>query len=325
MEWEWDPETVMATLSRTAAQRTGLLWLVKARPTKTLAAMGIVSEPTRVQVTPSAEMEAVNALPVRTTLTQEGATTPAPVVDVEIPPVATRRWNVAPWPGVTNIDACVEPVASVSRIMTPALAHGFVFWMLATRATIVAVAGERLVHVVKLVGEVPDVRPRSGHVERAGRVRDPADHSHGPDVLVQPRRRRGAEGREGRRVRRRGGRSGDRMGLGSAVRPRREPPASLGDGAFTVLAELTMTVWTNGACPEKVPTERPRPGGLDWKDRSTVWGFTLTLVLAGRPEAVAVRRISRYDGYSWSGAAKDPLATPSKVWYVCVWQLDGQW
>ena len=34
--------------------------------------------------------------------------------------------------------------------------------------------------------------------------------------------------------------------------------------------------------------------------------------------------MSRWDGYSWSGAGKLPPATPENVWYVCEWQLDGQ-
>ena len=36
-------------------------------------------------------------------------------------------------------------------------------------------------------------------------------------------------------------------------------------------------------------------------------------------------RSSRYEGYSWSGALNEPLATPSKSWMWCMWQLDGQW
>ena len=43
------------------------------------------------------------------------------------------------------------------------------------------------------------------------------------------------------------------------------------------------------------------------------------------PESVAVRRSSRCDGYSWSGAVNEPPATPAKVWIGCVWQFDGQW
>ena len=43
------------------------------------------------------------------------------------------------------------------------------------------------------------------------------------------------------------------------------------------------------------------------------------------PESVAVSRSSRWEGYSWSGAVKEPLATPGKLWSGWVWQLDGQW
>ena len=43
------------------------------------------------------------------------------------------------------------------------------------------------------------------------------------------------------------------------------------------------------------------------------------------PASVAVRRSSRCDGYSWSGAANEPLATPAKAWIGCAWQFDGQW
>jgi hypothetical protein len=39
---------------------------------------------------------------------------------------------------------------------------------------------------------------------------------------------------------------------------------------------------------------------------------------------VAVRRSSRWDGYSWSGALNEPPA-PLKDCSGWVWQLDGQW
>ena len=32
-----------------------------------------------------------------------------------------------------------------------------------------------------------------------------------------------------------------------------------------------------------------------------------------------------YEGYSWSGAANEPLATPSNDWITWMWQFDGQW
>ena len=39
---------------------------------------------------------------------------------------------------------------------------------------------------------------------------------------------------------------------------------------------------------------------------------------------MAVRVSSRYDGYSWSGAANDQDETPLTVCSTCAWQLDGQ-
>ena len=55
-------------------------------------------------------------------------------------------------------------------------------------------------------------------------------------------------------------------------------------------------------------------------------GCNITDVLEIEPwESRAVRISSRWEGYSWSGAENEPLATPSHVWIGCVWQLDGQW
>ena len=42
-------------------------------------------------------------------------------------------------------------------------------------------------------------------------------------------------------------------------------------------------------------------------------------------ESVAVSFNSRYEGYSWSGAAKLPDATPLKVSTVWTWQSAAQW
>ena len=90
-------------------------------------------------------------------------------------------------------------------------------------------------------------------------------------------------------------------------------------------AEFTISVRTNGAVPVNVASVSVRPLGTDCIERSTVCGWTLTEVVDWRPpESVAVSWISRYEGYSWSGAGNDPLATPLNVWYVCVWQFEGQ-
>jgi hypothetical protein len=52
--------------------------------------------------------------------------------------VTIRRWKARPLPGVRTIIAWVELAARVSRIITPPLAHGSVFWSVATRAINVA-------------------------------------------------------------------------------------------------------------------------------------------------------------------------------------------
>jgi hypothetical protein len=129
------PET--ATLSIVTEPSTVLSPLLSDMPTKTFVAMLIVSEPTSVQATPSAELYALKAVPARVIFTQYGATTSTPEVVEVLPPVVTRRWKTMPLPGVSAVIACFELVPRVSRIMTPPLAHGLVFWMLDTRPTIV--------------------------------------------------------------------------------------------------------------------------------------------------------------------------------------------
>ncbi len=89
-----------------------------------------------------------------------------------------------------------------------------------------------------------------------------------------------------------------------------------GEVACTELTDPTMTVCVNGvACGADVPTVSRSPEGLDRKFRVAVCGWMLTLAVpVSSCESVAVSWISRYDGYSWSGAGKDPPATPENVW-----------
>ena len=96
-------------------------------PKKMFAVMLIVSDPTSVQLIPSDELYPENEFPLRTTLTQYGATTLTPEVFMVPPPVVSRRWKATPLPGVRTIMAWVELAARLSRIMTPALAQGLVF------------------------------------------------------------------------------------------------------------------------------------------------------------------------------------------------------
>ena len=76
-----------------------------------------------------------------------------------------------------------------------------------------------------------------------------------------------------------------------------------------------MTAFTKGAVAVVVPAVSCSPDGAVCMVRFTVCGWMFTLAVPVRPSlSVAVSWISRYDGYSWSGAGKLPLATPPNVW-----------
>jgi hypothetical protein len=95
------------------------------------------------------------------------------------------------------------------------------------------------------------------------------------------------------------------------------PPRVCGVVAEIEFADPTITVRVNGAVADEAFTTSWRPAGDDANVSSVVIGFRLTLVVCDRPpESVAVSRSSRCDGYSWSGATKDPPATPGQDWCV---------
>ena len=99
-----------------------------------------------------------------------------------------------------------------------------------------------------------------------------------------------------------------------------------GDPALTVLAEPMTTLTENGVrCLASFTTKwRPTPSGRVLKLSRTVFGFSRTLVVeVSPPESVAVSCSYSQHGYWWSGALKDPLATPVKSPSMCVWQLVG--
>src|SRR4029450_2585811 len=100
-----------------------------------------------------------------------------------------------------------------------------------------------------------------------------------------------------------------------------------GDGALTEFAEPTTTVTENGVergASFTTMLVRTRPPGLVLNVSTTVFGSSRTLVVeASPPESVAVSCSSIQHGYSWSGAATEPLETPLKVWIRCVWQSLG--
>src|SRR5262245_31425174 len=87
-----------------------------------------------------------------------------------------------------------------------------------------------------------------------------------------------------------------------------------------------IRVRLKGAVELVLPTVSCSPDGTDWKLSETVCGSSWRLLTScAPPESVAVSWISRYEGYSWSGALNEPLATPVNVCTICVWQFDGQW
>src|SRR5262245_16720761 len=87
-----------------------------------------------------------------------------------------------------------------------------------------------------------------------------------------------------------------------------------------------MTVREKGVTDDELPTAIWSPDGDEAKFRTVVCGWRSTDVVAVAPaESVAVSRSVRYEGYSWSGAENDPLATPVQLWMVWVWHPpDGQ-
>ncbi len=103
-------------------------------------------------------------------------------------------------------------------------------------------------------------------------------------------------------------------------------PGLCGVVALSEFVEPTMTVRVKGVVEEMVLTASCKPGGRGGEaedDRLRIEAQ------GGRradapPASVAVSLSSRYEGYSWSGALKEPLATPGQLWIVCEWQLEGQ-
>ena len=135
---------VVETFENSATVVRAASWLHTARPIRTGLVIVIVwAVPNCVQVLPSGEIEPVKLLPLRSTLTQYGAAIAGAGLSslVEAPLAVKRRWKLAPLPalvppGVMGMKAWVEPVSTLWRIITPALAQTLVLTMLSTRATI---------------------------------------------------------------------------------------------------------------------------------------------------------------------------------------------
>src|SRR4051794_4170111 len=97
------------------------------------------------------------------------------------------------------------------------------------------------------------------------------------------------------------------------------PPRVCGVGAVIELADPWITVRLNGVVLARLFTVSDRPDGTEARLSVVVRGSRRTLAVLVRPPAsVAVSGSSREDGYSWSGALNEPLATPAKLCTVCV-------
>ena len=85
-----------------------------------------------------------------------------------------------------------------------------------------------------------------------------------------------------------------------------------------LLVEPTITVRVIGAFSVVLPTASFQPTRIGLKGQDDGLRIeTQDLCVGEAAGIVAVNLNSRYDGYSWSGAVKDPLATPTKFCSVC--------
>jgi hypothetical protein len=127
---------VTVTLSKVEVLSNVASALQTTRPTITLLAIETVVLPAVAQVTPSAETEATNVSPLLASRTQAGGGCVVEATDDDEPPVDERRRNSTVPLGRRSSTTCLDPADNVSRIMIPAFAIAFVFWIVATRATI---------------------------------------------------------------------------------------------------------------------------------------------------------------------------------------------
>src|SRR2546421_7124019 len=104
------------------------------------------------------------------------------------------------------------------------------------------------------------------------------------------------------------------------------PFSVCGVAALTAVVELRISVRVNGAVLPELPTTSWRPAGDEVKLTSAVSGSSrIDFVSVRPPESVTVSWSSSHAGYSWSGAANDPLVTPVHDWIVWMWQFVGSY
>ena len=108
------------------------------------------------------------------------------------------------------------------------------------------------------------------------------------------------------------------MSLRPTVRPGAEGIRNLASrlwaiGALMELLELTITVREKDDVALPPFTTSWSPAGVVLKVSATVRGSRRRISVSVKPSlSAAVSCNSRYEGYSWSGAANEPLATPLK-------------
>src|SRR5919197_2855886 len=107
-----------------------------------------------------------------------------------------------------------------------------------------------------------------------------------------------------------------------------EPPIVCVYLALIEFVDPITACFVSGVAPAISSMPTFAPVGFEARVMVMICGSIRTLVDAVAPvESVAVSWISSQHGYSWSGALNVPLATPLKVWTLCVWQFVGvkQW
>src|SRR5215218_4618083 len=96
------------------------------------------------------------------------------------------------------------------------------------------------------------------------------------------------------------------------------PPRTCGVATAMVLCDPATTVADAGVVSVLAPTTTRSPLGAVAKERMTASGSSLRSVTPVKPPpSRAASRSVRNDGYSWSGAMNEPVATPAKSCIGC--------
>lgn len=93
-----------------------------ANPMYTFVAIVILTELTKVQLTPSVDLYPDSVLPVRTTLTHTFGSMALPAFELDVPlPVLLLRCQRTALAGERPISAYFDPLVRLSRIIAPVI------------------------------------------------------------------------------------------------------------------------------------------------------------------------------------------------------------